>query len=50
MSKKRYYRYYAYNFTSCFVWCETEVSHSENNRLNVFENKALRRIFGLKIQ
>ena len=38
-----------YNFVCCFVGCETwSVTLLEEHRLWVFENKVLRRIFGLK--
>jgi hypothetical protein len=38
-----------YNFACDFVWCETwSLTLREEHMLRVFENKVLRRIFGLK--
>jgi hypothetical protein len=38
-----------YNFACCFVWVWNLVSHIRGEcRLKVFENKVLRRMFGLE--
>jgi hypothetical protein len=43
------YRYY--NFYFCFIWVENFISHlREENRLTVFGNKVLRRIFEPKTE
>jgi hypothetical protein len=36
------------HFASCAVWVQNLVSHFEEHRLRVFENRVLRKIFGTK--